>query len=147
MKKFYHSHSSGFTLVEVLISLALGAFVSIMTLMILTPGLRHVREMRESERLHANAVELVETVSYYVKQSKDFKDPVSSSKLEILFADGTIATVEKIGGNVTLDGQNIATSTTNLAFRQFEKSVQMSFTMKSMTSEFSATTTIARRNN
>lgn len=142
---------AGFTLVETIVSLGLGLLVTGMILSIFTVGLSHIRNMKNNEGLHSNAVFLLNTLTYWIKQGENLS-VTPPSTLEITLPDSSVKEITKdINNDITIDGTKFNTDDVELTilnFTQMARSVQINFTLKSRlgTETLSATTTIAQRN-
>lgn len=153
----------GFTLIEVLIALSLSAGVAVMMLLVLMPGLRHVKEIRESERLHAEANQAVDLIGFAVKSGTQIE--VSGTEtLAITLPDSSEKTLHRIGsrlfmtipaGDYPITSDNVLL--TQLIFEEYAsstcaacraRSVRMSFTLTSLDGRrsISGTTTVSLRN-
>ena len=150
MKNFPKNTTSGFTLMEMLVAMALGAFVLIMLMMIMIPSFKNIRDIRATQKLHADSVQIIDTLSYYAEKATLFTVP-NSSTLVISLPDGSFATTTLNGTAITehdllmIDSD---TEVTSLQFKNLARSFRMSFTLKNPETgkTFSATTTITRRN-
>ena len=150
MKNFPINTTSGFTLMEMLVAMALGAFVLIMLMMIMIPSFKNIRDIRATQKLHADSVQIIDTLSYYAEKATLFTVP-NSSTLVISLPDGSFATTTLNGTAITehdllmIDSD---TEVTSLQFKNLARSFRMSFTLKNPETgkTFSATTTITRRN-
>ena len=150
MNRVKNKEEAGFTLIEAIASLALGIALATIIVLVVTPGLRHVRETKSMERLHANAVFLSNTFAYWVKQAENLTVPTPST-LEIRLPDLTAKTITKTSNRVLIDGAAFTpqdVQVTALTFTKMARSVQVSFQLASPTSgeTLSITTTIAQRN-
>ena len=144
------THAKGFTLIELILSLAIGAFVATMVVGVIVPGMRYVREVRAEERLHANAVFLADALTYWIKQGEAFTLP-DPETLEIHLPDSSTKIIAKDGEVILFDSvQFTATDiqVTALAFTKLDKSVRIEYTMREDKTDktISISTTIAQRN-
>ncbi len=150
MKNFPKNTTSGFTLMEMLVAMALGAFVLIMLMMIMIPSFKNIRDIRATQKLHADSVQIIDTLSYYAEKATLFTVP-NSSTLVISLPDGSFATTTLNGTAITENDLLMIdsdTEVTSLQFKNLARSFRMSFTLKNPETgkTFSATTTITRRN-
>ena len=150
MKNFPKNTTSGFTLMEMLVAMALGAFVLIMLMMIMIPSFKNIRDIRATQKLHADSVQIIDTLSYYAEKATLFTVP-NSSTLVISLPDGSFATTTLNGTAITENDLLMIdsdTEVTSLQFKDLARSFRMSFTLKNPETgkTFSATTTITRRN-
>ncbi|MDP2676664.1 MAG: prepilin-type N-terminal cleavage/methylation domain-containing protein [bacterium] len=145
-----NTKKKGFTLIETIIAISIGMFVAIMLATISTAGLKQIRHSYNSQRLHANAVFIVDAFTYWTKQARDLSTP-SANTLTIELEDGTIKTLTEIDDAITLDGNAITTddiTITSIVFTKLARSAQIDFTMQreGYDETFSVTTTVAMRN-
>lgn len=120
-------NNEGFSLMETIMALGLSLTISLMVLMIVTPGLKNVRDIKSAERLHANSVRTADTLSYLVKEGEYIEVP-NSSELSVRLPDGTIKTFTHSGQSVELDGNAITdpeVSVDSLNFQHMAESVRM----------------------
>lgn len=140
----------GFSLIETVIALSMGSFLAMMIVASLATGLKGFRELKRSERAHANAVYLGDAFQYWVKQGKKL-ELNGASTLEITMPDFSSKTIALSGGRATLDGSPITSEdveVTSLIFTKLVNSVRMSFSVKSKSGDeaISLITTSAKRN-
>ena len=150
MNKVRNKREAGFTLIEAIASLALGIALATIIVLVVTPGLRHVRETKSMERLHANAVFLSNTFAYWIKQAENLTVPTPST-LQIRMPDLTTKTITKDPSRILIDGNAFTSEdvqVTELTFTKMARSVRVNFQLASPTSgeTLSITTTIAQRN-
>jgi prepilin-type N-terminal cleavage/methylation domain-containing protein len=141
---------SGFTLVEVLIAMTIGFMIAALVTSVSVATLRDIRTARAHERLQANAISIISSVGYLIKQSAriDVKNP---TELEITMPDVTKKTITLSVDHLTLNGAAITSDDVMVTyFKLIEggQSVRMGFSLqlKNTTTILSATTTLARRN-
>ena len=152
MKNLRRNSESGFTLLETIISLALGILVLSIIMAVVVPGLSNIRTITRVEKLHVNGIFLLNTLTYWIKQAEDLNVPTSSSSiLEIKLPNSPVKTVTKNGNNITIDGIPFNTSSTEitgLIFTEMAKSVRVELTIKANGGKetLPITTTIAQRN-
>lgn len=145
-------NKTGFTLIETIVGVALGILVITTIMAVVTAGIIHIRVIRHFERLHSNAIFLVNTLTYWVKQGDALSVTSTPPILEIrLSPPSPPKIVTQNGDNITIDGVVFNSNDiqlTNLAFTKMPRSVQVNFTLKTKGANetFSATTTIAQRN-
>lgn len=143
---------NGFTLTEVIVVIALGTLISIMVLAIITPGLKYVKATKETQRLHSDAIFLLNKFNYWIKQGKKLT-VTNPSTLEIKLPDDSAPPfiITKDSDNLNFDGVALNSNNielTKLTFTQLARSVRISITLRAENSDktFSATTTVAHRN-
>lgn len=142
---------AGISLIEIVVALGIGVTVASMLTIITTGALKHVRLIKQIQRLQANATVLADTTTYWVKQGADLDVP-SSTTLEISLPDSSTRVFAKNGARVTLDGNALTTDdieVTHLRFTRMARSLRVAFTLKTSREpieSLSATTTIAQRN-
>ena len=140
---------SGFTLIEVIISLGLASVVVAMLMFAVTGSMRAMQSLRRAERAHANANAVVDVVVYWVKQAETIEAP-DADTLVIRLPDDTEKTIELDSGSVKLDSVPLTSSdvtVSSLAFTALPRSVQYAFTITAGGPEsVSITSTVAQRN-
>lgn len=139
---------SGFTLVELMVAMAVGAVVTTMLVVVATRGLRHTKSVLREERLHANATLLANVLNYWVKQASALGGDADT--LIITLPDASTKTIEKAGTAITLDGTPITTEDVTIAsanFSVFARSASLYFSLETENGaeQFSATATAAMR--
>ena len=147
-KKFWQK--KGFTLLETLIALALGAVVSLVIVMTVSAGLKSIRGANETERLHSDSTFIANALTYWVKQSRAMETP-DLTTLNLTLYDSSVKSFALDGVDLELDGARINTEDSEVAdikFTKLARSVRVSFTLRSPDSglTFSATSTVAQRN-
>lgn len=123
---------AGFTLIEVVVSLALGVVVALMILVIVSVGLKNTRSFNRVERVHAGASQFSDVLTYWVKQASDVKVP-AGDELVLTLPDGTKKTFKKDGENITLEGNGILSPDVeilSLAVTKLSRSVRLSVELK-----------------
>lgn len=142
--------AAGFTLIEVLIALSVGATIATIITLVTSTGLKNVRAIKHTERLQANGIFIADALTYWIKQGV-YYTIIPPSTLQILLPDSTLKTIAKTGNRVTLDGAALTSDDAQvpyLAFKKLDHSVRFGFTLKyaAGSETFSATTTVAQRN-
>jgi len=143
----------GFTLLETVITVALGTVVAMLILAIVSPGMKEIRNLKKDERLHSNAIFLINNLNYWIKQGK-YLDVPNQNTLRVIMPDSTAKEIVFINNSITIDGKGLFNpneiETTNLSFAKMQKSVRINFAIQikdSSENNFSIATTIAQRNN
>ena len=139
----------GFTLIETIATIALGILVMTLITSVANLELKNLREVKNNEILHSNAIFIFDNLDYLIKRAQSAT--TSAEKLEITLLDSstTIITADA-NKNITIDGIPLNSSSTevkNLNFSNVDKSIRVGLTLqiKNASSSFSATTTIAQR--
>ncbi|TSD02492.1 MAG: hypothetical protein Athens071424_14 [Parcubacteria group bacterium Athens0714_24] len=149
IKKLFKNNNFGFTIIETIVALGLGVLVVTAVTTIVLPGLKNIRAATQTERLHANAVFLLNNLTYWIKQAEDLNTP-SPSVLEIKLSDSSVKIIKKDGDNITADNiplNNNDVKIIELNFTKMAKSVKIDLVIKTEKGEtFSIKTTIAQRN-
>jgi type II secretory pathway component PulJ len=155
MKRLFKNSESGFTLMETIVALGLGTLVMTAIMAVVIPGLRNIRAINRTEKLHTNAVFLLNTLTYWIKQAEDLRVP-SASLLEIELPD-SVKTVERVGNNIMIGEKTEPENRvrfnadeveiTKLNFTEMPKSVIVNLIIETEGGEEEFTTTIAQRNN
>ena len=161
-----HHKKDGFTLIEMLVTMAIGTVVSFVLMVVVISGLQHVRKIKQKEQIETEANFIIEKMAYWIRQGKDLK--VEGQILKIGFpGDLNLATksfqivTESGKGKIKLDGQplngNNVQVLTNPAFSYFVamrdlynevSSVRINLVFSSSDIEsFPVTTTLTKRNN
>lgn len=149
------SEKRGMTIVEVMISLAIGIVGAFIITTVVISGMSFVRSTRKSQRLHADASAITGIAYYWIKQAQKVEVPVPST-LEIFVPDSDPSTdilvkkvLEKSGNFVNFEGVPITSDGTivnNLIFTKLERSARLAFSLQRGGETFSAMTTVAIRN-
>lgn len=140
----------GFTLVEVIVSLAIMAFVAPMTIYIVSTGTKHIRSLNDTQQLTADAHFILDTFTYWTKQAKSVNASTPST-LRVRLIDGSEKTFTASGTAIFLDTTSLTTDDTevlSLAFTQLMRSVRIEFQLRSKHSgtQLPITTTVSLRN-
>jgi len=152
MKRLFKNSEAGFTLMETIVALGLGFFVMITIMAVVIPGLEKIRDINRIEQLHVNAVFLLNTLTYWIKQAENLS-VLNPSKLEIRLSGSPTPKIVSTdaNNNITIDDVPFNTGdieVTGLSFIPMARSVRISFTIKTKEGEtLPITTTIAKRNN
>lgn len=139
----------GFTIVEVLIAIAVSLIIVGALIEVTFQGLKYIRQVKSWERLQANANLVMDSTAYWVKQASRLE--TTGSKLEITLPDLSKKTIEKSGSRINFDGTPFTTGDVNvtaLTFVPLAHSVRIAFTLQAPDTgrTLSVTTTVARRN-
>ena len=142
--------NNGFSLIETIVALSLGSFLAVMIVASLTTGLKGFRELKRSERVHANAAFLGDVFQHWIKRGEKL-ELINPSTLKITLPDFFSKTIALTGGGITLDGSPVTSSdveVTALNFTKLSNSIRISFSLKSKSGEesISLTTTATKRN-
>lgn len=152
MRIFKNKKEKGFSLVEILIAIALNLLVAGMIITIASSSLRHIRTVKNYRNLYSTTSFLTAQLSYWIKQGTAVTvlNPIT---LEIQLPDSSIKTITRDGDNrITVDGSEYLTADNievdNLVFTEMDHSVRIAFTLETegANETFSATTTVAQRN-
>lgn len=127
----------GFTLIELIVGMALGLLLIVMITTVFAFGLKRIREIEQSEALHSNVLFVLNTITYWVKQGESL-DTSTPGTLII-----TIPNLPnpKIINSATFTDNNIQIE--NLVFIKMAYSVRVTFNLNGGET---FTTTIAQRN-
>ena len=141
---------NGFTLLETLIALALGAMISLVIVITVSAGLKSIRDANETERLHSDSTFIAATLTYWIKQSQAMATP-NPTTLNLTLFDASTKSFALDGVDLELDGARINTEDSEverIEFTKLARSVRVSFTLRSPNSglTISATSTVAQRN-
>jgi hypothetical protein len=145
-----NKNQAGFSIIETIIAMSLGALMALMLMMVTIHGLKYIREIHQQERLQANAVFLSNKFSYWVKQGATLDSP-SLSELRIVLSDGSEKVFTMSGNDITLDGSSLISDEveiTSLVFTPMAKSVKVNLNLKAKGAnvEFLLISTFAQRN-
>src|SRR3989344_3276394 len=88
-----HLKQSGFTLVELLVGLTVGALVITAISSAAVSGLKHFQTLKKTQLLHSTSVFLINTATYWIKNAEDL-NLVSLSDLQIKLPGDTDFTKE-----------------------------------------------------
>lgn len=140
----------GFTLIELIVGITLGVLLIGMITTVFVYGLRHIQKIERDQVLHSNAMFILNTITYWVKQGKELDD-FTPGTLNIILPDSTTKKIAKNGNSIKIDdGEPITPSNikiTDLNFIKMAHSVRVNLAIKVANSEETFTTTIAQRNN
>ena len=148
--KNHETNCSGLTILETILTITIGVTAAVFMTLTAIAGIKSIRDEKKTERLHANATHIVETVTYLVKQGKIISVP-NTFTLTVTLPDFSTKTVTLSGNRLTVGGETITSADVKLsqvAFIKLARSIQMAFTLSSQDGQktFSATTTVAERN-
>lgn len=138
-------NKKGFSLLETLISISVGAIVFFMIISAFTEGLRRIRYVNNNQTLISNAELILNTLDYSIKRAKE----ISIHDLVTLNIDSGTQIITLDGNNIKKNGEILNTNevkVVSLNFTKMKKSVRISFELQKGTVSFLATTTIAQRN-
>lgn len=149
MLKIKNQQQSGFSLLETVIALALGVLLTAMIIAVVVPGIKQIRSVKRTERLHASAVFLLDNFSYWIKQANDLQ--VSNSSLEIFLPDNSSKTIKQEDNDIKIDNVSFTDSgliAKELVFTNTPYSVRIEITLgfEHQKEELSILTTVAKRN-
>ena len=137
-------------MIETLIALALGAVISLVIVITVSAGLKSIRGVNETERLHSDTTFIANALTYWIKQSQAMATP-NPTTLNLTLFDASVKSFALDGVDLELDGARINTEDSEvegIKFTKLARSVRISFTLRSPDSglKISATSTIAQRN-
>lgn len=138
-------NKKGFTLLETLISISVGAIIFFMMVGAFAEGLKIIRHMNNNYTILSNAEFILNTLDYSIKSAKEISVPNST---ELNIDSGTII-IKLDGNNIKKDGIVLNANdvkVNSLHFTRMTKSVRISFELQKGTAYFSIATTIAKRN-
>src|SRR5262249_16733934 len=140
----------GYTLIELVVAMALAVIIVTMLSTVTALGLKNIQASRRIEQLHADSIYATDTMAYYVKQAKYITVP-STQVLNIDLANGTAQTFGLANSALTFNGNPITNSNvsaSSLKFTRLVHSVQVAFTLSvpNTSSSLSVQTTIDQRN-
>lgn len=140
----------GFTLIELVVAIALAVIAITAVTVIFVSGMKNVRQIARLERLHESAILLSETLSHWVKDAADVTTP-SSSTLMLALPNGATSTIALTGSAITQDGTALTPSDIDvraLSFTLMTGSVKTDFTLglTDGSETYSATSIVALRN-
>jgi len=137
--------SRGFTLIEMLIAISISIIVAMILLMVSTNGLKYAQEIRQSQRLQAEADYLVNKLAYWIRQAKNLPSPGGPfTEFAITLPDNTVKTFKQNGDQIFLDTE--ALTGNNIQSAEFyikDRAVKINIQFKN---NFSIKTTLAQRN-
>ncbi len=151
-KHVHRDRSDGFTLIETLVVITVGAMIALFVTTIAVDVLRSTSEIRQSNRLHADVMHVTSQLSYTIKQSAVIESDDGSSivlfmpdltRKEITF-DTALSEILIDGSPAT--GENL--EVLDFSVEPAENSVRLRFTVSYVGSEreYEFVTTLARRN-
>jgi prepilin-type N-terminal cleavage/methylation domain-containing protein len=141
---------NGFTLIELVVAIALAVIAITAVTAIFVEGMKNVREVTRLERLHESAILVSGDLSHWIKAAAAVTIP-SSSTLSLTLLDGTTTTIALTGGTATMNGGALTPSNVAvraLSFTRMTDSVKTNFTLglTDGSETYSATSVVAIRN-
>ena len=97
-----NSSALGFTLVELIVAISIGIVVLTAFSSIFVSSLNDIRAINQTKQLHTNAVYIINTLTYDIKQAENLNVP-DLSTLEIKYPDSTIKIIKIDGDNITIE--------------------------------------------
>ena len=144
----FKKSGAGFTLIELILAIAISLVVVTVLLAVSINGLKYIREIKTRERLQTEADYLINKLSYSIRQAEVLEVFPGGTRLRVIKDSGEDI-FAKDGDKFELnDISLIATDTriTNLVFTSKDNSVKLDITLNRRDSEFSFKTTLAKRN-
>ena len=140
-------NSRAFTLIELILAIAISLVVVTVLLTVSISGLKYIGEVKTRERLQTEADYLINKLSYSIRQAENLivESPV---RLRVIKDSGEDI-FEKDADNFKLNGNSLianGTRITSLVFTSKDNSVKLDITLNRGDSEFSFKTTLAKRN-
>ena len=143
-----NSSALGFTLVELIVAISIGIVVLTAFSSIFVSSLNNIRAINQTKQLHTNAVYIINTLTYEIKQAKKL-EVSGGSILTITQPDGPDANSDDDIIIINADSFNNSDVTIeNLNFITMQRSFQINFTIESVAvgKSFTVTTTKSQRN-
>jgi type II secretory pathway pseudopilin PulG len=150
MEILNNKNKNGFTLIEVIVGLGLGILIIATISSVVFYGLKHIRTVERTEKLHSGAIFLLDNLTYWIKQADNISSFTSDS-LRIEFPDSSVKEISKDGNAIKINGVAFTPDdiqVTSLSFTKMTRSVQISFVIKVKGTDetLSTMTTVAQRN-
>ena len=146
---------AGFSLLELIVALALGAVVGLFLMLVAVGGIKNLKHTAGAERLHANAVFVTDVLGTWIKKA-DLLTVTGPSALDVKLTDGTHKkfALDPVAQTVTLDDGAVSVLTTSdikvteLTFLKLARSVRITMKLEQRAGQgqLKITTTIAQRN-
>src|SRR3989344_1869464 len=113
----------GFSLIESVVSIAIGLSVAVVLIAVVVAGLREVRVVSAASDMQTNVIFVGESLARLVQESRIIAvDTGNPERLTITLPDNSVHVVEKVDGQIMLDGTPITSNdvtVTNLVFTLF----------------------------
>jgi type II secretory pathway pseudopilin PulG len=143
-------NKSGFTLIETIVALVLGALIIGVIMSVVVSGTRQSRSIKRTEKLHSDIVFLIDNLNYLIKQGQAVDVSGDSLKIFLLGSEEIIIEVDdeeiKINNNSFTNKNMIEVE--DFSFTEMTNSVKVNISLKAKNNpeKASISTTIAYRN-
>ena len=154
MFSFKKQNKSGFTLIETIVALVLGALIIGVIMSVVISGTKQSRSIKRTLKLHSDIAFLVDNLNFLIKQGQDIDVSDDFSILTIFFPDSATTTIKfddqkkeiKINDDSFTDKDIIEVE--DFSFTEMANSVRINISLKAKNNQEKASisTTIAYRN-
>lgn len=149
-----HTTKAGFTMIELIVAIAISSIVTFMAIAAITNAITHTRTITAEAHLIEAATSLTHALSFSIRPGASVEVP-TSQRLIITQPDYSTITIEYDGSDILYDGDVILNENitpTNLNFTKIENTIQVAYELHAdigsaqSVDPIIGTTTIALRN-
>ena len=152
MFSFKKQNKSGFTLIETIVALVLGALIIGVIMSVVISGTKQSRSIKRTMKLHSDIAFLIDNLNYLIKQGQDVYVPLSGDFLTITFPDSATTTIKVDDQEIKINDDSFTDKdiidVKSLSFTPMANSVRINISLeaKNNSEKASISTTIAYRN-
>lgn len=160
MNKLRQKKNKGFTLVELIVAIVLGAFISVMSTLIIVNGMSQIKAIKQEERLHSDTIYIHNKLEYLIRRAKDIdvtSDIATNDTLTLTMPDTSSRIIKVISTNEITLSDGATTNVINsqkveadsIFFEEIGKSIRITLVLTSginPESTLSSRTVVTTRN-
>ena len=160
MNKLRQKKNKGFTLVELIVAIVLGAFISVMSTLIIVNGMGQIKAIKQEERLHSDTIYIHNKLEYLIRRAKDIdvtSDIATNDTLTLTMPDTSSRIIKVISTNEITLSDGATTNVINsqkveadsIFFEEIGKSIRITLVLTSginPESTLSSRTVVTTRN-
>ena len=152
MFSFKKQNKSGFTLIETIVALVLGALIIGVIMSVVISGTKQSRSIKRTLKLHSDIAFLVDNLNYLIKQGQDIDVSGDSLTLTIFFPNSATTTIKVDGDEIKINDNSFTDKSIievkDFSFTEMANSVRINISLeaKNNSEKASISTTIAYRN-